>query len=271
MPSMLSQPQMIAVLAFGLLGAILAVGGAYFLAARWRKRPAVPYCLSAFVFYALVSIATFQYGVLNSELGPEVASGWLLTVLILGQAAVTSVGVAIFAMLVFGGYLFLMGEPDYPVSRVKAYAGCAIFCLFFSLFLNPIEAARENGSATEKSLYQAALTNGSPEIADAARRESERTLAALRAIGALTRIEVTDTALIHHVKGQFIDLPKAEVEEYMRAALVHYILVEGGNPKRVVLQEIGSGRQIALREPNGVFRRRLVAPVVAAADIPPGD
>lgn len=269
MPSMLSQLQMIAVLAFGVLGAMLTAGGTYFLAARWRKRSAFPYCLSAFVFYALVSIATFQYGVLNSELGPEVASGWLLTVLILGQAAVTSIGVAIFATLVFGGYLFLMGELDYPVSRVKAYAGCAFFCLFFSMFLNPIEAARKDSSAARESLYQAALTNGSPEIVDAARRESERTLAALRAIGALARIDVTDTALIHHVKGQFIDLPKAEVEEYMRAALVHYILVEGGNPKRVVLREIGSDRQIALREPNGVFSRRVAAPA-AAGDIPPG-
>jgi hypothetical protein len=258
---------MIAVLAFGLVGAALAVTGVYFLTARWRKRAPLPYCLSAFVFHSLVFIAAFQYGVLNSDLGPGSTAGWLLTALILAQAAVTAVGVAAFTLLTFSGYLFLMGELDYPVGRVKSYAGCAFFCFLFSVFLNPIGAAREDRGPDGQSLYQAALDNASPEVVEAARREAERTLAALREIGALTSIDDTGNSVVHHVKGQFIDLPNAVVEEYMRAALVHHVLVEGRSAKPVILREIGSNRQIAQREPNGTFRRPTTA-ATAAGEAP---
>jgi hypothetical protein len=256
---------MIAVLAFGLVGAALAVTGVHILTARWRKRRPLPYCLSAFVFYCLVFIATFQNGMLNSDLGPGATAGWLLTSMILGQAAVTAVGVAAFTLLAFAGYLFLMGELDYPVSRLKSYAGCAFFCFVFSMFVNPIEAARNNAGLSG-SIYQAALDNASPEAVEAARREAERTISALREIGVLTGIDDTEAAVIHHVKGQFIDLPSAVVEEYMRAALVHHVLVEGRSAKRIVLRETGSNRQIAQREPNGGFRRPVAA--VAGPEAP---
>ena len=259
MPTVPADPQMIAVLAFGLAGAASAVTGVYFLAVRWRKRAPAPYCLSAFVFHILVFIATFRHGVLNSDLGPGAAEAWMLTTMIVGQAAVTAIGVALFTLVVFGAYLLLLGELDYPVGRTKSYAGCAFFCFLFSMFLNPIGAARDNGGPYGRSLYQAALDNASPETVEAARREAERTLAALREIGALTGIDDTETALVHHVKGQFIDLPNAVVEEYMRAALVHYVLIEGGHAKRVVLREAGSNRQIAQRDPNGAFKRPTVA------------
>lgn len=268
MPTLISQPHIFAAPAFGLVGAALSVAGVYLLALRWRKRRPLPYCLSAFVLFGFVYIATFQHGVLNSELGPGATADWLLTTLIAGQAAVTSVGVAAFTLLTFGAYLFVMGELDYPVSRIKSYAGCAVFCFFFSMFFNPIGAARDDGSRASASLYQTALTSGSPEIRESARREAERTLSALREIGALAGVDATDAAVIHHVKGQFIDLPNAIVEEYMRAALVHHVLVEGGVPKRVILREAGSDRQIALREPNGTFRRNG-APPPAVQDRPP--
>lgn len=259
MPSMLTDPKMIAVVLLGLAGAAAAVAGTYFLAARWRKRAPLPYCLSVFVFHSLVFIATFEHGVMNSDLGPGAAAGWMVTVLVLGQAAVTAIGVAIFALLVFGGYLFLMGERDYPVSRLRSYAGCTFFCFLFSMCLNPIDAVRESDSLSGGSLYQAALDNASPEVVEAARREAERTLAALREIGALTAIDDTEAAVVHHVKGQFIDLPNAVVEEYMRAALVHHVLVQGGRAKPVILREVGSNRQIAQRAPNGAFRRPTAA------------
>ncbi len=267
MPPIPTTPQMFAVLGLGLLGAALAVVGAYVLAWRWRKRSPGPYCLSAFVFHGLTFIATFQYGVLNSDPDATAAGGWVLTLLILGQAAVTAIGVAAFTLLVFGAYLVLMGELDYPVRRTKSYAGCAVFCLAFSMYLNPIQAAREGGSAADRSLYQAALENASPEVVEAARREAERTIAALREIGALAAIDDTEAAVVHHVKGQFIDLPKAVVEEYMRAALVHHMLVLGRPAKPVILREIGSNRQIAQREPDGRFRRPL-APAAPAQRAP---
>ena len=246
---------MIAVIGLGLLGAALCIIGIYLMAVRWRKRTAVPYCLSAFVFYALVFMATFQNGLLNAEISPEVAASRLLTVLIVGQALVTSVGVALFTLLIFGSYLTLLGELEYPIKRTRAYAGCAFFCFVFSAFLNPINATRQTDSLSARSIYQRALADGSPALVETASQEAERTLDALRGIGVLTRIDVTKTAIIHHVKGQFIDLPSAVVADYMRAALLHYIHSEGGTVRRVILRETGSDREIAQLDPNGVFHR----------------
>lgn len=267
MPILFAQPQLLGVLALGTVGAALSAAGAYFLAS-WKKRARAPYALSAFVFYALVFIATFTHSVVNSSIAPD-AAHWLFTVLILGQAAVTMVGVAIFTLLIFGAYLLFLGELDFPVSRVKSYLGCAFFCFTFAVFFNPSAAVRHSDRLAAPSLYQAALAGGGPEVVAAARREAARTLESLRAIGALTQIDVTATALIHHVKGQFIDLPNAVVEEYMRAALIHHIYDEGGKLKPVVLREAGSDREIARRETNGRFRRHA-AVALPQGELPPG-
>ena len=269
MPPLYSEPHVIAVIGLGLLGVTLCLAGIYLMAVRWRKRTAIPYCLSAFVFYALVYIATFQNGLMNAEISPEVAAGRLLTVLIVGQALVTAVGVAIFTLLIFGAYLTLLGELEYPIKRAKAYAGGAIFCIAFAAFLNPITAARQADSLSGRSIYQRALANGSPELVEAASQQAKRTLDALREIGVLTEIDVTKTAIIHHVKGQFIDLPSRVVADYMRAALLHYVHCEGGSPKRVILRETGSNREIAQLEPNGVFRRPATTQLAHRED-PPG-
>jgi hypothetical protein len=265
MPSIFTEPHMIAVIGLGLIGAALTVAGVYLMAVRWRKRTGFPYCLSAFVFYALVFIATFQHGLLNADISPEVAASWLLTVLIVGQALVTCVGVAIFSLLVFGAHLTFLGELEYPLRRTKAYAGCALFCFVFSLFLNPINAAREVDTFSTRSIYKRALANASPEFVEAASQEARRTLDALRQIGAVARIDATKTALVHHVKGQFIDLPRAVVEDYMQAALLYHVHFESGAIKQVVLREVGTDREIARLEPNGVFHRG------AARHVPPGE
>jgi signal transduction histidine kinase len=268
MPLLLEQPQLIAVLLFGVLGAGAAAAGVFYLAASWKKRAGFAYGLSAFVFYVLVFIATFQHGLLNSEIGPDAAT-WMLTVLILGQALVTSVGVAVFTLLVFAAWLMLLGELDFPVNRIKSYAGCAVFCFAFSSFLNPIGAVRQTDDPSARSIYEEALSSRAPEAVEAARREAARTLQALREIGALLRIDATEAALVHHVKGQFIDLSNAEVEEYMRAALVHHIYAEGGKLKPVILREAGSNREIARREPNGQLRRHASA-ALPQGEQPPG-
>ena len=269
MPSILTDPHMLAVIAIGLLGAAPCLAGIYLMAVRWRKRTAVPYCLSAFVFYTLVFLAVVQNGLINADISPEVAGGPLLTVLIVGQALVTAVGVAIFTLLIFGAYLTFLGELEFPVKRAKAYAGAALFCIAFAAFLNPIYAARQVDSLSGRSIYQRALAEGSPELVETASRQAQQTLDALRKLGVLTEIDVTKTAIIHHVKGQFIDLPSKVVADYMRAALLQYIHCQGGMPKRVILRETGSDRDIAQLEPNGVFRRTAVAPLPQGEE-PPG-
>jgi hypothetical protein len=117
----------------------------------------------------------------------------------------------------------------------------------------------------------AAMTMPTPERLRAATEEAERTLNQLREIGVLMRIETADSEVIHHVRGQFLDLPNDVVKEYMRAALFHYIHVEGGKAKRVVLRVSGSEREIAHLDTDGRFRRnRTTAQQIGSLPQPPG-
>lgn len=269
MPPIFTDPYMLAISTLGLLGAASTVAGVYLLAVRWRNRSGLPYCLSALVFYALLYLATLRHGLINAEIDPEIAGTALLTVLVVGQALVTALGIAIVTLLLFGGYLAVLGPLEFPVKRTKAYAGCALFCFVFAIVLDPGAAVRKKEDPASRSIYAQAMVRPSPEVVSAASQEAKRTLEALREIGALTRIDATDTALIHHVRGQFLDLPNAVVEEYMRAALFHYVHVDGGRPKPVVLRVADSGREIATLQPNGRFRRsRVSAPQLGS--LPPG-
>jgi len=269
MPALLTDPFMIAVVTLGLIGAASTVAGVYLLAVRWRNRSGLPYCFSAFVFYCLVYLATFEHGLINAEIDPEIAGSALMVVLVVGQALVTAIGIAILTLLLFGGYLALLGPLEFPVKRTKAYAGCALFCFLFAVVLNPATAVRKNEEAARQSVYLRALQHPTPEAVADASREARRTIDALRKIGALTGIDANGTILVHHVRGQFLDLPNEVVEEYMRAALFHYVHVEGGEPKPVILRVAGSGREIATLDPNGRFHRsRASSPQLSS--LPPG-
>lgn len=269
MPPILTDPYIIVVAVLGLLGAIVSVAGVYPLAVRWRRRSGIPYCLSALLFFSLVYLATFQHALINAEIEPDLAASWLMGVLIAGQALVTAIGVAIFTLLLFGGYLALLGPLEFPVNRRRAYGGCALFFFIFAIVLNPTAAVRKIDDAASRSIYVRALSKPSPEAIANAGREAKRTLEALREIGALTRIDATGDALIHHVRGQFLELPSAVVKEYMRAALFYHVHFDGGRVKPVILRVTESGRQIASLAPDGQFRRHPAA-TPQLSSLPPG-
>lgn len=246
---------MIGVLALGLAGVACTLGGVYLIAFRWRGRYPVPYCMSAFALFALLYIATFEHALINADIGADIAGGPLLTVLLLGQALVTAVGVGIFVLLVFGIYLAMMGPLEFPAKRINSYAGSAVFCFVLAILINPIDAVRKNDNPDARSLYVIAMTMPTPAIVRTAGEEAKRTLDELRQIGALTRIDAGKTELVHHVRGQFLDLPNDVVKEYMRAALFHHIHFEGGKVKPVILRVDESNREIASLSPNGRFHR----------------
>lgn len=262
---------MIGVLAFGLAGVVSTLGGVYLIASRWRGRNPVPYCMSAFVLYLLLYIATFEHALINAEIDADIASGSLFTLLLLGQALVTAIGVGIFVLLLFGIYLAMMGPLEFPAKRINSYAGCAIFCFVISILINPIDAVRKNDNPDSRSLYVVALTMPTPEVTKAAGKEAKRTLDELRSIGALTSIEAGQSELVHHVRGQFLDLPNDVVKEYMRAALFHHVHFDGGKIKPVILRMSESNREIASLAPNGRFHRnRATAHQLGSLPQPPG-
>lgn len=270
MPSILTDPHMIGVILLGLLGVAACVGGVYLIACRWRGRNPVPYCLSAVALFSLLYIATFEHALINAGIDVDATPETVLSLLLIGQALVTSIGVAVCVLVVFGAYLAMMGPLEFPAKRINSYAGCAIFCFVISILINPIDAVRKNEPANP-SIYAAAMTRPTPERVRTATAEAERTLSQLRAIGALIRIEAGKTELVHHVRGQFLDLPNDVVKEYMRAALFHHIHVEGGTAKRVVLRVSDSAREIAQLDTDGRFRRnRAGAHQLGSLPLPPG-
>lgn len=261
---------MIGVILLGLLGLAGSIGGIYLIAFRWRGRNPIPYCISAAALFSLLYVATFEHALINAGFDGDAVSGSLLSLLLIGQALVTAIGVAVFVLTVFAAYLAMMGPLEFPAKRVNSYAGCAIFCFVVSILFNPINAVRKNEPATP-SIYIAAMTDPTPERIEAARAAAVQTLNKLRAIGALTKIEVDETTLTHHVRGQFLDLPNDVVKEYMRAALFHHVHVEGKKPKRVVLRVSDSAREIAQLDPDGRFRRhRATARQIGSLPVPPG-
>lgn len=270
MPAILTDPHMIGFITLGLLGAAGSVCGVYLIAYRWRGRNPVPYCISAAALFSLLYIATYEHALINTPFDTDVVSGSLLTLLLIGQALVTAIGVSIFVLLGFGCYLAMMGPLEFPVKRTNSYAGCAIFCFVLAIVINPTNAVRKNEPANP-SIYVAAMTMPTPERIEAAKEAAQHTLNQLRAIGALTRIEARKTELVHHVRGQFLDLPNDVVKEYMRAALFHHIHVEGGTAKRVVLRVSDSDREIAHLDTDGHFRRnRATAHQLGSLPAPPG-
>ena len=249
--------QLAPILGIGIVGAILTLSAIYVAAFRWKRRSGFAYSLSCLLFYSLLFLATFQHSVLNADPRPIDLEFGAALLLLLGQAAFSAAGVAGFSVVLFGAYLALLPRLDRPVDRVKSQAGCAVFCILAAAFFNPGAAVKKliDTDDPSASIYAAGLAAVESERAVAAIRRATETLDKLMALGVITRIEKTEQAVTHFVAASFLDLPNDVVEEYARAALVHHIHKEYGAPKPVVLRETGTGRQIAIRERDGRFRR----------------
>jgi hypothetical protein len=271
MPSFLTDPKMIGMLFLGLAGITATIIGVYLIAFRWRGRRPVPYCISAGMLYALLFVATLEHALINTGVESDIAGSSLITLLLLGQALVTSVGVGVFVLLIFGVYLAMLGPLEFPTKRINSYAGAAVFIFVISILINPVDAVRITNDPASRSLYVTALATPTPAILEAAGTKADRTLSQLREIGALTRIEAGKGKLVHHVRGQFLDLPNDVVKEYMRAALFHHIHFDGGTIKPVILQVADTNREIASLLPNGRFRRSRATDVqISSLPAPPG-
>lgn len=239
----------ITAIAIGLMGGILMTAALYVTAARWKRRSGFAYCLPAFLIYGLLYIATFRHSVVNADAGPAGIPDYAVTALLLGQAAVSALGVAIAVLLVFGLYLALLPRLDRPVNRIRAYGSCAILCLVVAVLFNPNAAVR-------KLEAPAAPIAADPNTIDATMlARAKETLEKLLELGVITRIETDETAITHYVSEPFIALPDDVVEEYAQAAFIHHIHNDSGNPKPVVLRDTVSGRRIAVRDQDGTFQR----------------
>lgn len=237
----------------GLIGAAVIVGVIYFLAVRWKRRSGVPYCLSACLFYGLLYLATFQYSILNLDIAGRKFPADSVWIVVLGQSAITAFGVTLFTLILFGGFIAVRSRPDRPVNQVKAFAGCALFCLALGALFNPIDAAKKRERAPV--VAAAALATGNARVAARAKRQADQTVAGLLKRGIVQRIENGKYNVTHYVGARFRKFPDAAIESYAKAALADHLYFNGGRSKPVVFRDGKSGRRIAVRYPNGRFKR----------------
>lgn len=243
----------IPVIVSGIVGAGLVVAVVYVVAARWKRRSGIAYCLSAVLFFTLLYLATFQYSILNIDTRGKSIPADTVWLLVLGQSAITAFGVAVFTMLLFGGFLALRPRLDGPVNLAKSFAGCALFCLAVSVFFDPMGAAEKRGKPAVIS--SANLVAANARITEAAKSHAKTMLDKLLKQGVVERIVKGDTVLTHYMSAKVRKFPDHAVEEYARAALVYHIYFDGGRAKRVVLKDSKTGRRLAVREPDGRFKR----------------
>jgi hypothetical protein len=239
----------------GSIGALLTVAAVYCLAGRWKSRSGLAYGLSAFLLYGLLFLATFQRSVVNADIRGQQFPESALTFLIIGQGAVSALGVGLFTLLLFGLYLAVQAPLDRPVNKLKAYTGCALFCVFLAVFFDPLGTASRVNATNGVAIQKAGLVPGTVEPTDVEKAKAKAMLEELLALGVVDRIESDTTAVTHYVTEAFQELSDEVVESYTRAALVHHLYVRGGMELSVVIRDNRSGRQIAVREPSGRFHR----------------
>ena len=237
----------------GLIGAAVIVGVIYFIAVRWKRRSGIPYCLSACMFYGLLYVATFQYGILNLDLAGRGFPADSVWIVVLGQSAITAFGVTLFTLILFGGFIAMRSRPDRPVNHVKAFAGCALFCLAVGALFNPIDAAKKRDKPPIVSA--AALVNANSRIAELAKQQAKDTLDGLLKRGIVQRIENGKYNVTHFVGARFRKLPDAAIESYAKAALAYHLYFNAGRSKPVVFRDGKNGRRIAVRYQDGRFKR----------------
>ncbi len=237
----------------GLIGAAVIVGVIYFLAVIWKRRSGVPYCLSACLFYGLLYVATFQYGILNLDLAGRKFPADSVWIVVLGQSAITAFGAMLLTLILFGGFIAVRSRPDRPVNQVKAFAGCALFCLATGAFFNPIDAAKKRDRPPVVSA--AALASANARTPIRAEPDFRDALDNLLKRGIVRRIENGKYNVTHFVGPRFRKFPDAAIEGYAKAALANHLYFNAGRSKPVVFRDDKSGRRIAVRYPDGRFKR----------------
>jgi hypothetical protein len=237
----------------GLIGAAVIVGAIYFMAVRWKRRSGIPYCLSACLFYGLLYLATFQHSILNLDIAGRKFPADSVWIVVLGQSAITAFGAALFTLLLFGGFIAVRARPDRPVNQVKAFAGCALFCLALGALFNPMDAAKKRDRPPVISA--AALVTANSRMADLAKQQSRDVLDELLKSGVVERIENGKYNVTHFVGARFHKFPDAAIEGYAKAALAYHLYFNAGRSKPVVFRDSKSGRRIAVRYPDGRFQR----------------
>jgi hypothetical protein len=246
----------------GMAGAALTIGVTYLIAARWKHRCGMSYCIAASVFYAIFFIAAFEYGILEAIRTGRSVPGDMLDLLILGHAAITAIGVTIFTLLVFGLFVGLRPPLEGNTNPLRKWTGCAAFCLIIVVFLNPIGAVDRLRAVPSVSDHPANLASAAGASGKAARAAKPRGFglpAVFPEPGFVQRVKINGGRITHYVSGDVEKRTFGALEAYARKALAHRLYFDNGKPGPIVIRSAKTGRHIATRHPNGRFLRQIAS------------
>jgi len=246
----------------GAMGAVLAVGLIYLIAAHWKGRCGISYGVAALVFYTVFYVAAFEYGLLNAVLQGKAVSADMIDVLVLGHSAITAAGVAIFTLLVFGLFVGLRAPLEGSGNPMRAYTGCAAFCAIVVMVLNPYGAVERLRQVSPGPIRMAALAptaklQGKPSwFTDS---PFARTQLIFPVPGFVRRVEIKAAGVTHFVSGDIRRLTGLSPEAYARMVLAHRLYFDNGKPGPVTIRNAETGHLIAVRQPDGRFRQQIAS------------
>jgi hypothetical protein len=237
----------------GLISALAAGLVAARIAASAGRRPASVFGICGFVLGLLVYGGVLQTLVLYvhptavaAAIGPEtVFLGFT------GAACLSAVAAGAGVVL---AWIALVRTGERPAGRLKTTGFALLFTLAAAILAAPflihnqitIEQSIEANEA-EINAFSTSYKSG---------------LDKLTRIGALSRIEVDDTAVTHYVGGPLYKIGEKGLAEYARAAMIYHTRVLGHAPVPVVLRDTETEARIGTFRTDGVF-------VVHMASIPP--
>lgn len=255
-----------------MVGAALSVGITWFVASRWKNRCGVSYAIAAFVFYAVFFIAAFQYGILDAiRMGKTVPSDTVDT-LLLGHGGITALGVTVLTLLVFGLFVGLRPPLEGNQDPMRAYTGCAAFCLILTALLNPVGAVERLRSESDVPLRMT-FTAPMPQRAEEIIRKPGRRAFVVGVEpaqdtawkgplvfpppGLVRRVQIRGNRITHFISAKVRKRIDLDMEDYARMALAQRLYFDGGKPGPVVLRDAATRSLLATRHPNGGFRWQI--------------
>jgi len=261
-----------AIALLAMAGVALSVGITWFVASQWKNRCGISYAIAAAAFYVVFFTAAFEYGILDAiRLGKTVPSDMVDT-LLLGHAAITAFGVTVLTLLVFGLFVGLRPPLEGSRDQMRAYTGCAAFCLILTSLLNPVGAVERLRSSPDGPLRMA-FTAPMPQRADPVERKPDRRAFVVEVEsegettwkgplvfpppGLVRRVQVRGSRITHFIVGEVGKRIGLDMEDYARIALAQRLYFDGGKPGPVVLRDAATRNLLATRHPSGGFRWQI--------------
>ena len=232
-------------IALGICSAAAAAVAARRIALRLGRSPAAAFALSTFFLSGLLYAATLQalvlYG-LPSGILPVPPAPEATFLAYVALAAVVSVAAGVGMV---GAWLAVARTAEDRPSRLKTFGLATLFSLAVTILAAPYLIQNQLAIGRAISANEAEIS---------AFTSSYRTgLERLAKVGALSRIEVDDTAVTHYIGEPLYETGAEGLAKYAKAAMVYQTIVLGEAEKPVVLRDAVTEDRIGTFRPDGVF------------------